>query len=428
MKAGMKDSGAEWIGMIPDNWETGKIGQLYKERREKVSDEDFPPLSVTMKGIVPQLSSAAKSDDHNNRKKVCKGDFAINSRSDRRGSCGISEYEGSVSLINTVLAPRKSMDPRYYNWVFHTSKFSDEYFKWGHGIVDDLWTTGWQDMKRIIIPVPSPAEQEKIADFLEEQCTEIDKLYNSTQESIDEYKKIRQIIISNAVTKGILEHSYKECNSEWLDELPDGWEIERLKYYFDFGKGLPITKEDLLEEGVAVISYGQIHAKSNSGVSVSDDLLRYVNDSFLESNPSSLVEKGNFIFADTSEDLAGCGNCVYVDVDYPLFAGYHSIILRPREKRDNKYLAYLFQSDLWRKQIRSRVAGIKLYSVTQKILKETTIVLPGAKEQELIVKHLDEKCARIDTIIACREQLIKELDIFKKTLIYDCVTGKRKVV
>src|SRR5574344_2039417 len=140
-----KDSGITWIGRIPQDWNTTKLGSLYTQRNEKVSDKDYAPLSVTMQGILPQLETAAKTDDGDNRKRVCKGDFAINSRSDRRGACGISSYEGSVSLINTILSPRESMDPGYYNWLFHTASFADEYYKWGHGIVDDLWTTRWSE-------------------------------------------------------------------------------------------------------------------------------------------------------------------------------------------------------------------------------------------------------------------------------------------
>lgn len=144
----MKDSGIEWIGEIPRTWKLSKIGQVYSERRTKVSDRDYPPLSVTMKGILPQLDTAAKTDAHDDRKLLCRGDFAINSRSDRRGACGISQIDGSVSLINIVLQPKAEMDSQYYEWVFHSTMFSDEFYKWGHGIVDDLWTTGWQDMKK----------------------------------------------------------------------------------------------------------------------------------------------------------------------------------------------------------------------------------------------------------------------------------------
>ena len=163
----MKNSTAEWLGDIPVDWSVSQIGNYYELRNEKVSDVDFAPLSVTMKGIVPQLATAAKSDDHNNRKLVRKGDFAINSRSDRRGSCGISKYDGSVSLINTILTPRGKMEPRYYDWLFHTEQFADEFYKWGHGIVDDLWTTRWQEMKKILIVSPPLSEQQVIADYLD---------------------------------------------------------------------------------------------------------------------------------------------------------------------------------------------------------------------------------------------------------------------
>ena len=133
----MKDSGFEWIGDIPANWRLSKIDSVYHLRNTKVSDRDYMPLSVTMSGIVPQLESAAKTNAHDDRKLVKKGDFVINSRSDRRGSCGISDYDGSVSLINTVLAPTEQMNPGYFDWLFHTIQFGDEFYKWGHGIVDD---------------------------------------------------------------------------------------------------------------------------------------------------------------------------------------------------------------------------------------------------------------------------------------------------
>ena len=127
------DSKIPWLGVIPKTWSLTTISAFYELRNEKVSDKDYPPLSVTMNGIVPRLDSAAKTDNGDNRKLVRKGDFAINSRSDRRGSCGISEYDGSVSLINTVLKPKGKMHPGYYNWLFHTVPFADEFYKWGHG-------------------------------------------------------------------------------------------------------------------------------------------------------------------------------------------------------------------------------------------------------------------------------------------------------
>nr|MCR5679325.1 restriction endonuclease subunit S [Prevotella sp.] len=227
----MKDSGIEWIGKIPETWEVTKLNTLYTQRNEKVSDRDYPPLSVTMKGILPQLETAAKTDNGDDRKLVCIGDFAINSRSDRRGSCGISPYEGSVSLINTILKPRGEMNPNYYNWLFHSSMFSDEFYKWGHGIVDDLWTTRWQEMRNITVPSPTLEVQQHIADYLDEKCGEIDSLIALQEQMIEKLKAYKQSVITEAVTKG-LDTNAKLVPSgiDWIGEIPEGWKVTPLKW------------------------------------------------------------------------------------------------------------------------------------------------------------------------------------------------------
>lgn len=120
----------------------------------------------------------------------------------------------------------------------------------------------------------------------------------------------------------------KDSGIPWIGEIPADWELKNIKALFSFGKGLPITKDNLCDSGVPVISYGQIHSKRNSGTHIVKDLIRYVSEEYINSNPDSFAHQGDFIFADTSEDLDGCGNCAYVDVDIPIFAGYHTIILR----------------------------------------------------------------------------------------------------
>ena len=132
----------------PPNWSLYRLGQLFRERKEKGSDKDFPPLSVTMKGIVPQLETAAKTDDGDNRKIVRIGDYVINSRSDRKGSGGVSEHEGSVSLISIVLEP-KNTDQRFAHHLLRSPAFQEEFYRWGNGIVADLWTTRYGDMKNM---------------------------------------------------------------------------------------------------------------------------------------------------------------------------------------------------------------------------------------------------------------------------------------
>ncbi len=189
-----------WIDKIPEHWAVSRIASVYSLRNEKVSDKDFPPLSVTMKGIVPQLESAAKTKHGDDRKLIRKGDFVINSRSDRRGSCGISDYDGSCSLINTVLSPRAEMNPRYYNWLFHTSLFADEFYKWGYGIVDDLWTTNWGTMRRIQIPIPPLEEQAEIAAYLDEKIPIIEQSISEKQMQIETLKAYKASLIYEYVT------------------------------------------------------------------------------------------------------------------------------------------------------------------------------------------------------------------------------------
>ena len=245
----MRDSGQNWLGTIPSTWGLSRIGSLYSLRNEKVSDKDYPPLSVTMKGVVPQLESAAKSDDGDNRKLVKIGDFAINSRSDRRGSCGISAYNGSVSLINTVLTPRGEMNPGYYNWLFHTVAFADEFYKWGHGIVDDLWTTRWQEMKRIVVPVPSSAEQQAIAAYLDDQVTQIDSIIAEAQASIEEYKQWKTSVIFEIVTKGLdATTAMRRSSNPGIGMIPAHWKEAKVKQVAQINPSCPVGNLTLNDE------------------------------------------------------------------------------------------------------------------------------------------------------------------------------------
>lgn len=213
----------------------------------------------------------------------------------------------------------------------------------------------------------------------------------------------------------------KDSGVKWLDVIPYNWQVKPLKIEFSFGKGLNITKADLIEEGCPVISYGQIHSKKNTGTKVSDVLIRYVLPTIADKQ--SIVKRGDFIFADTSEDLDGCGNCVYMNWETQLYAGYHTIILRHRgANNDNRYLAYLFKTDCWRKQIRTVVNGVKLFSITQNILKRTNIIFPPLPEQKAIADFLDEICGEIDGLLEDLAAEVKTLTEYKKSIIAETVT------
>lgn len=200
--APMKDSGVEWIGNIASNFQVYKIGSLFACRNEKVSDTEYPPLSVSKGGIVPQIGTVAKSDAIDNRKKVLVSDFVINSRSDRKQSCGLSKLNGSVSLINIVLKILRwdILSSDYTHYLLKNYCFAEEFYRWGHGIVADLWTTSWEEMKNISIPVPSIFEQQQIADYLDKKCSEIDKLISIKQAKIEKLNEYKKSLIYEYVT------------------------------------------------------------------------------------------------------------------------------------------------------------------------------------------------------------------------------------
>ena len=193
-----KKESKEWFGSGPKHWEIQTINDCFVERKTKVSDKDFSPLSVTKNGIVPQLGHVSKSSDNDNRKLVKTNDFVINSRSDRRGSSGLSVYDGSVSLINIVITPNKKLLPEYVHFLFRSKDFQEEFYRNGRGIVDDLWTTDYNEMRKIKIPVPPIEEQEVIIQKLKN----VEKFINLKGKLQDLYKEYESSLSSELI-KGL---------------------------------------------------------------------------------------------------------------------------------------------------------------------------------------------------------------------------------
>lgn len=213
-----------------------------------------------------------------------------------------------------------------------------------------------------------------------------------------------------------------DFEKEWLKSFPAHWKICRLKDYTSTNTGITFTKANLVESGNAVLSYGQIHAKNNIVTEINHELIRFIPDSLIEDKPASKVKSGDFIFADTSEDLNGCGNCIYVNESIDLYAGYHTILLRNKGLDCGKYFAYLFMSDLWRSQIRKKVKSVKLYSVTQGILNQSFIIVPSVAEQEAIAAYLDKECGKIGKEIGLLEQKVDCYRRLRRSLINNVVT------
>jgi len=419
----MKDSGVEWIGTIPTNWKLNKIGTLYDERSTKVNDSESPPLSVTKQGIVPQLETAAKTDNGDNRKLIKKNDFVINSRSDRRGSCGISEYEGSCSLINTVLRPRKNMCNTYYGYVFRSERFADEFYRWGNGIVDDLWSTKWSNMKRIYIPSPTLDEQKCIADYLDEKCSKIDAIIEKQQTVIEKLKAYKLSVITEAVTKGLNpDVKMKDSGIKWVDSIPSKWENRKMLSILSMRVvDGPHESPELFDEGIPYIS---ATAVVNGKIDFS--LMRgYISSEYCdECDKRYKPKQGDILVIKLG---ASTGKVAMVETNDRFNIWVPLAAVRCNEEAFPRFVYYAFQSDYFLRQMELSWTFGTQQTLGVKTIEQLRILVPPISEQGEISTYLDIKCSAIDNVIAHKEAIIEKLTSYKKSLIYEVVTGKKEI-
>ena len=275
--------------------------------------------------------------------------------------------------------------------------------------------------------LPPLSIQHQIADYLDIKCTQIDTIIAKEQSVIENLQDYRQSIITETVTSGLDSTTNLVFSGvEWIAKIPLNWKITRFTKSFEFFKGLNIKKTDLVDSGAGVVSYGQVHAKNNNGYSLQADIIRYVAENLIDEK--SLLQEGDFVFADTSEDLEGVGNCIHIDSSNELYAGYHTLVARCLDESIcTKYFAFLFLTDIWRSQLRKNSNGTKVYSVTQKMFKAVSCLVPPIEEQLKIVAYLEKKCDAIDRVISHKLTIIDTLTEYKKSLIYEVVTGKKEV-
>lgn len=398
-----KDSGVEWIGEIPSHWQQRRLGNYLTERREKVSDKEFPPLSVTKNGIVPQLDNAAKTDDGDNRKKVCAGDFVINGRSDRKGSSGLSSLEGSVSLINIVLRAHTAIEMRFVGWLLKSVSFQEEFYRYGKGIVADLWSTNFSEMRNIILAMPPVSEQSAIAAFLDQETGKIDALVAEQERLIALLKEKRQAVISQAVTKGLNPNApMKDSGIEWLGQVPAHWTITKTSYLFKSAMGQTILAEELVEDGEWPVF----------SATEGDHYFGRIN------NPEVRLDAGDIV-------IPARGNSI----------GHVKLVKEPSTTTQTTIYCKLRTSE----KVLARFAyhyfrGCKewLFYFTQTAIPQITVrevnsnptLVPPMLEQAEIADFIEDAQTEFDTLITEATQAITLLRERRAALISAAVTGK----
>lgn len=391
----MKLSTVFWLGMIPEHWECLKIGSLFSQRKVKVSDKDYAPLSVTKMGILPQLENAAKTNDGDNRKLVCAGDFVINSRSDRKGSCGVSELDGSVSLINLVLTPRSEWNNRYAHYLLRSQPFSEEYYRYGRGIVADLWTTRFSEMKNILLPVPPREEQDQIVRFLDWKVSEINRLIAIIKSSIRCLHQAKSKLINNCITSVTSRIKLKHiarCNCATLGEST---EPEYSFRYIDIGS-----------------------------VDYTKGITKYETFTFKNapSRARRIVKKHDIIISTVRTYLKAI-TTIYDDADVIVSTGF-AVVQPDPNLVDSRFLEYCCKSDWFCDEVIRHSNGVAYPAITSDALMNLQIPFCSYDEQKAIVSHLDVECSKLDCIISNKEKTISKLQELKNRLISDVVTGK----
>lgn len=406
----------------PSGWTLYRLGQLFAERREKVSDKDFQPLSVTMNGIVPQLDNAAKSDDGDNRKLVRAGDYVINSRSDRKGSGGVSPLDGSVSLISIVLEPLR-IHPPFAHHLLRSPSFQEEFYRWGHGIVADLWTTRYSDMKNIRIYLPDLASQNRIADFLDAETAHIDALIEKKQRVLASVADARFATISRALSVGLDDNApLIETDSPYLPKIPASWRIWRLKHLARVRGGMTLGRT--LPEGTSVITtpYLRVANVQAGWVDLSD--VAEIDVTETEIKRFSL-RRGDVLMNEGGDnDKLGRGAVWHAPFE-PCLNQNHVFCVRPSDLRYSDWISMATNARYARDffYLHSN-QSTNLASISKTNVEKLPIAVPPPEEMRAV---LDQLNARLDRFTAITEKVttsINRLREYRASLITAAVTGQ----
>lgn len=435
----MKDSGVTWVGKIPSTWEMKTIKQLMVERIEKNKDLEVNTiLSLSAKDGVTLYNSENHSgnkprEDLSDYKIVRENDIVVNSMNILSGSVGLSAYTGVVSPVYYIYYPRSDGNVEYFHYIFQCFEFQRSLRGLGNGILIKETESGGLNTIRMRIPSQklgaqefpycSRNEQDRIVVALEASAKRVDSLIANQEAQIEKLKAYKQSLITEVVTKGLDPNvPMKDSGIEEIGQVPTHWSIYRAKYIASsLEKGSGITKENVLENGdIQCVRYGEIYSKYDGGFSTT---CSRTNLSAI-SSPQH-INYGDILLAGTGELVEEIGkNIVYLGAE-PCLAGGDIIVMR--HSQDPVFLNYAMNSISSQMQKSKGKAKLKVVHISATNIGNVLIALPPIEEQIKIGKYLDVKCNNIDRLVEIKKQKIEKLNQYKKSLIYEYVTGKKEV-
>ena len=428
----MKDSGIAWIGAMPRAWKMNTIAQIFLQVKCKntgLQEKNLLSLSYgkvkrksidTVEGLLPE-----SFDGYN----IIEKDDIVLRLTDLQNDhtslrVGLAEERGIITSAYLTIRNRSNFCPKYLYYYLHSFDIAKGFYGMGAGVRQGL---NWDGIKWLKILAPSVPEQERIAAFLDAECAEIDTVLEKTRASIEEYKKLKQAVITQAVTKGIRgDRPMKDSGIEWIGDIPGSWEVSSVRYIGQLQNGISKGGE-FFGKGFPFVSYGDVYKNYELPHSVSGLI-----DTTEDERATYSVEYGDIFFTRTSETIEEVGfSCVCKrSIPNATFAGF-IIRLRPfcaDEKILIDYAKYYFRGEHIRAYLVKEMNLVTRASLGQTLLKGMSVIVPPKSAQKEIAEYLDDKCADIDALVAKKQQYLTEIENYKKSLIYEYVTGKKEVV
>lgn len=420
----MKQSGIDWIGEIPDDWKTRQIRYLFSLRDER----NYKPLSevnlisvYTDKGVLQhsdiEQTTGNKAQNADGYKHVYKNDLVVNIILCWMGALGISDFDGVTSPAYDVYVPKdlSIILPKYYHYLFRTPQFNGKCYTEGRGIMQMRWRTYSSEFKSIKVPLPPKVIQQRIAEYLDSKCAQIDSIIEESKKSIEEYKAWKQSVIFEAITGNLKTDSRKLKDETFTDK----WQLKKIKYVAEYNtETLPENTKD--EFNFNYIDIGSV--KFGEGIT------NFQNMIFKDapSRARRIVKKDDVIISSVRTYLRAIARIEESEIPQIASTGFVVFSSKP-QKILPRFLFYAISSESFVGKVEANSVGISYPAINACQIANFKIPLPPLPAQESIAKMLDSKCAQIDSLIAEKESLIQDLAEYKKSLIFEVVTGKRSV-
>ena len=419
----MKDSGIEWIGEIPEDWEVKYPNNLFKERKFKNKDnKENNVLSLSYGKIIRRNISnnmgliPANFETYNI---VEPGNIVLrltDMQNDHHSlRTGLVNERGIITSAYLTLEHKQKINPVYFHYLLHSYDLMKIFYNMGNGVRQNI---NYTEFSTLPLLSPDIKEQTRIANFLDEKCALIDRLVERHQEVIEKLKAYRQSVISEAVTRGLdPDAPMKDSGIPWIGKIPENWKIDKIKYISKFNPGCSRHFDRHESVGylpMECLKHGYMTPLKTEYEKITSALTCFEDGDIVLAKVTPCFENGNIAIAHNLENHTGFGSS---ELFVFRCSGY-----------ETRFLFYIFQNSNFMNECISTMTGTGgLKRVSSDFIRNCRIPVPDLQSQQQIADYLDEKCAKIDRIIQEKEQIIVKLTEYKKSIIYEYVTGKKEV-